>query len=258
MKLTSSRLINYASVLLVLGLACEISTGSEYERVNRYSLHTLTAEPSQIDLLSAVVDTRFPPSIKTVGTALDYILHRSGYQLVATKELSHTLALPLPETHRSIGPLDVRTAVRTIVGDPWQLHEDSTQRILWFQRVGVGVKDNVAPPATDATTAGGQVPKGIVSPLKTTISPPWMLKATLTLRENIEAWAKSVDWSVEWRSQHDYVITQAATFPGELKDAVRSVLLHYQDAPVPLVGKFYSGNSVLVIESANSAKNRSR
>ena len=256
MNTICNRLITGASVLLVLVLTCEISIGSEFERVNRYSLHTLTAKPSQTDLLSAVVDTRFPPSVKTVGTALDYILHRSGYRHVATSDISQALELPLPQTHRSIGPLDVRTAVRTIVGDSWQLHEDSRQRILWFQRAGVDTEEIVVSPATGKMATDRQNSNGVPSTPETTPSELWTLDTSLTLRENIESWAKSVDWSVEWRSQHDYFITHAATFPGELKDAVRAVLMHYRDAPVPLLGKFYSGNSVLVIESSNSSKFR--
>lgn len=256
MKAICNLLVSNALLLFSLAFACEISIGSELERVNRYSLHKLTAKQSQIDLLSAIVDTRFPPDVKTVGTALDYILHRTGYRHVATEDISKTLKLPLPESHRLIGPLDVRTAVRTIVGHPWQLREDSRQRILWFQRAGVDTEELVVSPPTGTTVTDRQISNGVVPTPETTTSTPWQLNTSRTLRENINTWAKSVDWSVEWRSQHDYVITHSATFTGDLKEAVRSVLLHYQDAPVPLVGKFYSGNSVLVIEPAKSANHR--
>ena len=119
---------------------------SEFERVNRYSLHELTAESNQVDLLSTVVETRFPPFVETVGTAIDYILHRSGYRHVATEDFESTLQFPLPESHRSIGPVDVRTAVRTIVGQPWKLYEDAEQRILWFQRAGLDSEQIIQPP----------------------------------------------------------------------------------------------------------------
>ncbi len=224
---------------------------SEFERVNRYSLHELTAESNQVDLLSTVIETRFPPFVETVGTAIDYVLHRSGYRHVVTEEIESTLELPLPESHRSIGPVDVRTAVRTIVGQTWKLHEDSGQRILWFQRAGVN-SDQIIQPPNGASSTGVQANSKDSTFFEAQPAPAsWHLQSSLTLRENLEKWAQSSDWSLDWRSRHDYAITHSSTFSGTLVDAVGSLLLHYRNAPVPLVGKFFSGNSVLVIEPSN-------
>lgn len=224
---------------------------SEFERVNRYSLHELTAESNQVDLLSSVIETRFPPFVETVGTAIDYVLHRSGYKHIATEEIESTLELPLPESHRSIGPVDARTAVRTIVGQTWKLYEDSGQRILWFQRAGVDSEKFIQPPvATSATDVQSNTKDSII--IESDVAPTsWHLQSSLTLRENLENWAQLSDWSLDWRSRHDYAITHPSTFSGTLVDAVGSLLMHYQNAPVPLVGKFFSGNSVLVIEPSN-------
>ncbi len=217
-------------------------------RVNRYSLHSLAADSNQVDLLSAVIETRFPPYVKTVGTALDYVLHRSGYRHVETEDIRHTLKLPLPESHRIIGPLDVRTAIRTIVGQPWQLHEDSTQRILWFQRVGAEPQEI----PQNRTLHTQPIEQLRSTPIKTDNNSAnpyiWILQDSRTLRENLQDWVQLVNWSLEWRSQHDYVITYPAKFTGTLPDVVETLLSHYQNAPIPLVAKFYTGNQVLVIE----------
>ncbi len=233
---------------LALTMSCEATSAVEMERMNRYSLHSLAAESSQVDLLSAVIETRFPPYVETVGTAIDYILYRSGFRHVATADIQQTLAMPLPETHRSIGPLDVRTAVKTIVGQPWELHEDVGQRILWFQRAGA---DSIEVIESPAAASNSQVRTNAADPANdSALTSPgtWQLQSSMTLRENLESWTQLADWSLEWRTRHDYAITQSSAFSGTLVDAVSSLLAHYRNAPVPLIGKFYSGNSVLVIE----------
>ncbi len=224
---------------------------SEFERVNRYSLHELTAKSNQVDLLSTVIETRFPPFVETVGTAIDYVLHRSGYRHVTTEEFESTQELPLPESHRSIGPVDVRTAVRTIVGQTWMLYEDAEQRILWFQRAGLDSEQIIQPPVGKAATDVQSNSKNSTSFEQNVAPTSWHLQSSLTLRENLENWAQLSDWSLDWRSRHDYAITHSSTFSGTLVDAVGSLLMHYRNAPVPLVGKFFSGNSVLVIEPSN-------
>ena len=157
---------------------------SEFERVNRYSLHELTAESNQVDLLSAVIETRFPTFVETVGTAIDYVLHRSGYRHVTTEEFESTLELPLPESHRSIGPVDVRTAVSTIVGQTWKLYEDSGRRILWFQRAGVDSEQIIQPPVGTPATDFQSKSKKSTFYEPDVVPTSWHLQSSLTLREN--------------------------------------------------------------------------
>jgi len=236
-------------LILFLSLA-QTAWASDFTRVNRYSLHTLAAEPSQVDLLSAVIDTRFPARVETVGMALDYLLYRSGYRHIATQDILHTLELPLPEAHRNIGPLDVRSAVETIVGQPWQLQENSRRRVLWFQ--WAGADPLTLPQSVPLNLENGhqtQQPPSAMSddsPSKNLVE--WKLKESRTLRENLQDWVHLAEWSLEWRSQHDYAITHSAIFSGTLIDATQFLLKHYRHAPIPLVAKFYKGNRVLVIE----------
>lgn len=251
MKSCRFKILCRTSGALVALFPLQSVIASEFERVNRYSLHELTAESNQVDLLSAVIETRFPPFVETVGTAIDYVLHRSGYRHVTTEEFESTLELPLPESHRSIGPVDVRTAIRTIVGQTWKLYEDAGRRILWFQTAGLDSEQIIQPPVGTSATEVQLNSKDNTS-FEPDVSPTsWHLQSSLTLRENLENWAQLSDWSLDWRSRHDYAITHSSTFSGTLVDAVGSLLMHYRNAPVPLVGKFFSGNSVLVIEPSN-------
>lgn len=224
-------------------------------RMNRYSLHTLAADSSQIDLLSSVIETRFPPYVDTVGTAIDYVLHRSGYRHVATEDILYTLELPLPESHRNIGPVDIRTAVQTIVGQPWQIQENSTQRILWFQRVGAEPQDLIQPPTSHSRSNRQSQSLPTLIGNQSTSPTEWKVKEARTLRENLQDWVQMANWSLEWRSQHDYAITYPATFSGTLVDAIGKLLLHYQNAPIPLAARLYTGNQVLVIEPSVKSTN---
>ncbi len=246
MNIIAFKMTRFSIGTVALVLISQLVSGNEFTRVNRYTIHTLAAESSQVDLLSAVIDTRFPANVETVGKAIDYVLHRSGYRHIATEDVLHTLELPLPESHRTIGPLDIRTAVQTIIGQPWQLHEDSAQRILWFQRVGADLNNRVQPPETLRESMRPSTPN--TGEFESSNSKVWQLQASLTLRENLQNWVQQANWSLEWRSQHDYAITHSAIFSGTLLEAIGNVLKHYQDAPVPLVARYYAGNAVLVVQ----------
>ena len=101
-------------------------------RLARYTLQSATAEVGQLDLLAALIEIEFPPHIETAGDAIDYVLLRSGYRRIETPAARQTMDLPLPRAHRKIGPLDLRSAIQTLAGQPWHLHEDAIQRVIWL------------------------------------------------------------------------------------------------------------------------------
>ena len=101
-------------------------------RLARYTLQSATAEAGQLDLLAALIEIEFPPHIETAGDAIDYVLLRSGYRRIETPDAQRTMDLPLPRAHRKIGPLDLRSAIQTLAGEPWHLHEDHIQRVIWL------------------------------------------------------------------------------------------------------------------------------
>ena len=230
-------------------------------RLARYTLQSATAEASQLDLLAALIEIEFPPHIETAGDAIDYILLRSGYRRIETPAARQTLDLPLPRAHRKIGPLDLRAAIKTLAGQPWHLHEDAIQRVIWLT-----LKDEVdlEAGAPEDVAVSGSIPTGVGEP-ETPPPPPapssplpqvsaeWTLDSSLTLRGNFDIWTRIADWSLEWNSRHDYAVDQVAAYNGTLKDAVSAVLEHYRTAPIPLTATFYAGNSVLVVEPLDSS-----
>ncbi len=222
-------------------------------RLARYTLQSATAEASQLDLLAALIEIEFPPHIETAGDAIDYVLLRSGYRRIETPAARRAMDLPLPRAHRKIGPLDLRSAIQTLAGQPWRLHEDAIQRVIWLT-----LKDDVdlASGAPEDFVASDQEspppPKASSAPLPQ-VSTEWTLDNELTLRGNFDIWTRIAEWSLEWNSRHDYAVDQVATYSGTLVDAVTAVLEHYRTAPIPLLATFYAGNAVLVVEPLDSS-----
>ena len=131
-------------------------------RLARYTLQSATAEAGQLDLLAALIETEFPPHIETAGDAIDYVLLRSGYRRIETPATQRTLDLPLPRAHRKIGPLDLRSAIHTLAGKPWHLHEDAIQRVIWLTlKDEVDLKSGV--PEDIAITGSGNTPSATSS-----------------------------------------------------------------------------------------------
>ena len=242
MNTTTERSLTLALAFAIIGTATVHA--ADPIRLARYTLQSATAEASQVDLLAALVETEFPPQIETTGDAIDYVLLRSGYRRIETPDARQTMDLPLPRAHRKIGPLDLRSAIQTLTGEPWHLHEDPIQRVVWLT-----LNDETAakyPPLEVATATGpgtNPTPK---------VSVEWTLDPSLTLRGNFDIWTRIADWSLEWNSRHDYAVDQVAAYNGTLKDAVTAVLEHYRTAPIPLTATFYAGNAVLVVEPLDS------
>jgi hypothetical protein len=82
----------------------------------------------------------------------------------------------------------------------------------------------------------------------------WQLKAGNSLRENLVAWGEKAGWQVDWsRTLVDYPIDHPATLVGQFSGeggVVDRVLSATQSRETPLVGRFYSGNHVVVIEES--------
>ena len=222
-------------------------------RLARYTLQSATAEAGQLDLLAALIEISFPPHIETAGDAIDYVLLRSGYRRIETPAARRTMDLPLPRAHRKIGPLDLRSAIQTLAGQPWHLHEDAIQRVIWLTLkdeldLESGAPEDVAISVPETPTP----PTAPSAPLPQVLA-EWTLDTSLTLRGNIDIWTRIADWSLEWNSRHDYAVDQVAAYNGTLKDAVTAVLEHYRTAPIPLTATFYAGNAVLVVEPLDSS-----
>jgi conjugative transfer region protein (TIGR03748 family) len=124
-----------------LAVLCTLSwsvEAAEEVQVGRYSSMRPLPTEEQINLLSALVTVRFPETVATVGQAVDQLLGPSGYRLapdsVAEPERAALVALPLPEPHRSLGPIPLRTALETLAGPAFRLVEDPVHRLVSFER----------------------------------------------------------------------------------------------------------------------------
>ena len=105
--------------------------------VARYS--TVKAVPTdfQMDVLAAPA-TAMPVTVTRIGEAVDALLAPSGYRLApantASPERAILLALPLPEVHRDLGGLSLRSALQTLVGPAFIVVEDPVHRLVSFER----------------------------------------------------------------------------------------------------------------------------
>ena len=259
MKPTSKFLTQYAIVIMLVPAGAGYATNDR--ALNRYTLYPYAAEKQEEDLLSTIVETTFPAQIATVGSAIDYILLRSGYRHVRTAEVEHALQLTLPYVHRSIGPVDTRTAIRTLIGSSWELFEDEKTRVIWFQYAG----STPEPEQLSEDSPRRIIPQSPIPDQISTesehlpITPElavrdWTLNPSVTLRQNLKKWVLDVNWALEWSSNHDYEILHSAVYQGTLQEAVEAVLEHYRTAPFGLTATFFQGNSVLLIEPASAGR----
>jgi conjugative transfer region protein (TIGR03748 family) len=124
-----------ACVFLLIVLSNEaLATNTQ---VGRY----LTVENKPIlvqrELLSQMVQVRFPTDVKTIGEAMNYLLRFSGYALVAEPErnsdFKNTLLKPLPAVDRDFGPMSLKEALMTLAGPAFILKEDPLNRTINFQ-----------------------------------------------------------------------------------------------------------------------------
>lgn len=136
--------IKYFAATLGMGVAAvahadsdqSSQSASDAVRVARYSVVAPVATSAQADLLGVIVTARFPHPVSTVGGALEHLLRRSGYRLQephTSEELQNLLyELPLPEVHRTLGPITLKNALMTLVGPGYRMSVDPLQRTVSF------------------------------------------------------------------------------------------------------------------------------
>ena len=248
------------NILIAVATFCaasapEIFADDNLLRTDRYTLQRLAASATQTDPLSTIIQTEYPAQIETVGDAVDYLLMRSGYEHLRTEEAESTLELPLPRIHRRMGPVDLRTALRTLLGTNWELKENRTLRLIWFQLSATTQEPEPPPRAKSADSEADSQPPIEETEPSVEERQQWDLQPNQTLRSNLKNWSDQVNWTLQWNSRHDYDIYHESSYQGTFFEAVQNLLEHYEHAPVPLAASFYSGNSVLVIEPYHARSN---
>ncbi|MBW8833403.1 MAG: hypothetical protein JF606_29325, partial [Burkholderiales bacterium] len=119
-------------------------------QLGRYTTSEPLPEATASNPLAVVATVSFPRAkVNNVGDALRHLLVRTGYQLVNEEQLDERarslLALPLPESHRQLGPYRVESMLQVLLGEPWRLQVDSMSRTVCFvPSIGTGLPQATA------------------------------------------------------------------------------------------------------------------
>ena len=124
-------------ILLGILLSNLCLASEDATQVSRYLTIKNKPKQEQVNLMSQVVQVRFPQNIQTIGSATNYLLRFSGYSLISDKRMNQalriTIAKPLPIVDRDLGPISLRNALTTLVGQGFNLACDPINREVDFQ-----------------------------------------------------------------------------------------------------------------------------
>lgn len=129
------RVLGVAVLLPVMAIGETLQIDEKpYVRTDRYTLVSIETQPEQISPLLSIVEISFSQHINSVGRALDELLVGSGYTW--NKEMAENdrlNGLSLPVVVRDIGPVRLRDALITVVGEAWNLQVNELTREVWFE-----------------------------------------------------------------------------------------------------------------------------
>lgn len=111
------------------------AAAQEVVSTDRYTMLELKASEYEKDPLSVPVQMSFPPTVATVGEAIEYALQHSGWTFVTFPEdraLNITLSRPLPRIHRQLGMMSLRDLLQVLVGYTYTPIEDPVRRLYSF------------------------------------------------------------------------------------------------------------------------------
>lgn len=109
---------------------------SSATQISRYVTIKNGPTSSQINPLLAVSTFNFPPSVYTVGEAVNQVLATTGYKLSnnLSSQAKQTLQQPLPITDRKLGPMKIQTALEILMGaEVYDLQRDPLHRLVSFE-----------------------------------------------------------------------------------------------------------------------------
>ncbi|WP_052447986.1 hypothetical protein [Vibrio rotiferianus] len=131
-----TKCISLWGLLSLLVVANAASASGGLVAVDRYSL--VKAEPTnaELDPLSVNIKMSFPPNVVTVRDAIEMVMAPSGWVLAEDKANDEALAItldrPLPQVHRELSMMPLRTALQVLVGQYFVPVEDPIRRIYTF------------------------------------------------------------------------------------------------------------------------------
>jgi len=117
------------------GLTTSVDRGEV--QVGRYTTLPAGPAPNDSNPLAVIATVNFPRGhVYSVGNAIDYLLLRTGYRLVDRDELDadvqNVMALPLPESHRRLGPYRVDAMLSVLLSKPYKLRINHLDRTVSY------------------------------------------------------------------------------------------------------------------------------
>lgn len=123
--------------LLVLLFLMPPAIAEEEVQVGRYSSVRPVPTAEQVDIFQSISKVEFPDSVKTVGDAIKHVLDDQGFQIASKDKipdkLNVLLGLKLPESHRSLGPMSLKSMLETLAGPVWFVVQDPIHRLVAFE-----------------------------------------------------------------------------------------------------------------------------
>lgn len=105
--------------------------------ISRYVSAQIGPTQAQLDILQSVVSIDIPDEINTVGSALSHLLKPYGYRIGRegqnSSQMQILLSLPLPEPHRSFGPIKLLDALAVFGGEVFSLMVNPVSRTISYQ-----------------------------------------------------------------------------------------------------------------------------
>jgi len=106
-------------------------------QAGRYSSIKSKPTQSQRELLQVVITVSIPDEITSIGQTIEYLLKRSGYQLVQPQakqiELTRFFLKRLPDVHRHIGPMSLEDALIILTAPAFKLNQDPVSRLISYE-----------------------------------------------------------------------------------------------------------------------------
>lgn len=115
----------------------------------------------------------------------------------------------------------------------------------------------LAPPSGFASNASVVTPSTYV---QEKMVDSWSAEKGQTLQKVLEAWCRRASVEMNWQAEYDYPLQASVSFSSSFEEAVRSLLVGFQDAQPQPVGYLYNnpiaGQTVLVIQARGNNYNQ--
>lgn len=108
------------------------------QQTARYTDTSLEPSRETVNPLEVVISVSLPQKMERVGDAINFILQRSGYRVISADrdnapEMYVMFELPIPSSHRNIGPLRLKSALEVLAGQSFDLCINDVTREVWFE-----------------------------------------------------------------------------------------------------------------------------